>query len=315
MTSNEANEYSEIFDIIQKRREAVPARKAPVVDSKEELSLAGKLKIYDYHEQIMEGARKDLEVAEAVHKQRVIGYLKEWENSLEPRWRNADIREEDFSPEAKVAIENALNEYKESLTVPGPHQTSLMFVGRLGRGKTWSAYAYLKELIRHGYVAPSQIWHTTESKLGAITYSGYDKNKLQSELLDDKYKAYFIDDVGRGSFREIGQKGEIWFEIVNKAYARNIPLIITSNLPVTNPDDPGKDLVGYLGHGPIDRIKSMVADEGYVIFAQGENKRQTLADNKRSEKAKTPLSKMATGEDTSNFHSRKPASKKKGPLF
>ena len=320
MTEND-DEYGDILAAIARRQKAagVPNseddRKAPTT---EELSkIKGITNVTNssrFFEEIRRRDALDQQTAMEWKRSRLREDILKWEDKIDARWKNADIDgHPDFNPAAKAAIENAMEELRRARSKPaGIHPTSLLFIGKLGRGKTWSAYAAVKELVKRDLAGPGQIYASTEMNLSAITYAGYKKNDLFAEILNGKYKAYLIDDVGRGKFKSPAERGEIWFEIINKAYAQNMPLYITSNLPINNPADPGRDLEGWIGKAALDRFKSMVPDVGLVIFNETD-KRSELS-NSSTPSARRPINSNSgeTLNSPQNFRDRQ-ASKKINP--
>lgn len=166
----------------------------------------------------------------------------------------------------------------------GLHKTSLILHGNeLGRGKTWTAFAYINKLVSLGRLLPGQIFFGTEaSTTSRIANSGFERPQEMKELRNPKYKVYFIDDVGLGSYFRPEYKEEIWYELIDHIYKFNLTLVITTNL------DMGveKELSRWIGRRAYDRLRTLVGDDG-VLQLVGDNKRDIILQNDESKYRKS----------------------------
>jgi DNA replication protein DnaC len=142
----------------------------------------------------------------------------------------------------------------------GQHKTSICLHGDLGVGKTWTAYSYINLAIASGAVTDGQIVADTETAtLGKIAKSGYKAPLLWDELLNPRYKIYFIDDVGQSNFSQEHGRTEVWYELVDHIYNHQLTLILTTNKAFTE-----NSLGAWVGKRAFDRIKTLVGSDGLV---------------------------------------------------
>jgi len=105
---------------------------------------------------------------------------------------------------------------------------SLFLVGGYGRGKTYYAFALIREIFRS---CPTKIWprYFTSPELDSLLLKASKseegdeweiKNMREQDLL-------FIDDIGRETKSDRLRRQ--YFEIINYRYAKNLPTILSSN--------------------------------------------------------------------------------------
>jgi hypothetical protein len=196
---------------------------------------------------------------------RISQSLKEWKRKVGPRFAGATTDH--------PAILDRVHRIE---TGRGTHQTSLVLHGNLGAGKTWSAYAYINLALKAGVVQPGQIIADTETAvLGKIATGGFLRNELREELLNPRYKMYFIDDVGQGYFGAAAvseqNRTEIWYELIDHVYSHDLTLIMTTNKTVSE-----NSLGSWLGIRSYDRLKAIVGPTG-LIEPGKVNRRQSVA--------------------------------------
>jgi DNA replication protein DnaC len=107
---------------------------------------------------------------------------------------------------------------------------SVILMGPPGRGKTYFAFAMIREAMRHN----RRFWpkyltsHQLDSKLLAAIKSdegdSWCLNDISNEFL------LFIDDFGRETRSE--RISRQYFELINNRYANNLPTIISTNLTI-----------------------------------------------------------------------------------
>lgn len=209
-------------------------------------------------------------LAEKKERDKIQQNLREWEARIEVRWRDAALERLSDS-DVVSAIEDRVKRFQQQ---DGLNSTSLMISGAYGKGKTYVAYAYAHELIRQGFLKPSQVFIGTERVLTGIATSGFKKPEMMSRLLHPHYKFYLIDDVGRGSYSNPAQRGEIWYELLNHVYVNRLTLVLTTNL-VTTSRDGGNTVAGWVGAAAVDRLRHLVGKAGNVVMS-GDDKRTQL---------------------------------------
>lgn len=243
---------------MEKRRSVIPPKEKKIIVPPAE-----------YARRLQEDMARDSQLAERARKDNIRYNLQQWEEQIEDRWRDAKIENIESNNIVRERILDRVNRWE---TGRGMNQISMIFVGHLGRGKTWSAYAYCHELIRRGILTAGQVYISTESALAAIASSGYEKEKRLKSLLSPRYKLYLIDDIGRGSFPSgEGARGEVWFEILNHIYSRRLAFVGTTNLslhPTKGPDNKPipPEMQRWIGSAAFERLGHMVGKGGYIPF-------------------------------------------------
>lgn len=228
-----------------------------------------------YQASLVSGIHKDKAVSDKVEQEKVHQRLEFWKSRIDTRWHDATLDSPTLFPEVRRIINSKLKRWESGT---GLDQTSLLFAGIYGRGKTWSAYAYAAELIRLGYLSASQIYICTEVEIAAIATSGFQKSQGLANLMDPKYKFFLVDDVGRGSFGAPQQRGEIWFTIINHVYSKGLTLALTTNQTVQKTSDGNSPMEDWIGAASMERLRSIVGQDGYLAFTQSMvNMREELA--------------------------------------
>lgn len=196
---------------------------------------------------------------------------KAWRESIEDRWRDAELASI-TDPNHRAALESRMQRHRERR---GLNRTSFLLGGPMGRGKTYFGYAYIYEMIRQGFILPSQVFADSEPSLATISGLGFKKEERLQQLLSRRYSVYLIDDVGRGKFSSAFDRGELWYALMNHIYQNRLTLIMTTNLPINKRE---KDSISqWLGEAAVDRLRHIVGGEGVLAF-QGANMRQQLGD-------------------------------------
>lgn len=248
---------------LEKRRALVKPTQRKIIIPQEE-----------YARRLRQDMLADRKLAEESRQANVERNIKDWYDRIEDRWRDASIDNPEMDPRIREKILDRVERWNSS---EGRNQLSMLFTGLLGRGKTWSAYAYCFELIRRGILTSGQIFVSTERALAAVASSGFEKEKRLDSLLSPNYKLYMIDDIGRGAFTGTGEsaRGAIWFEILNHVYTRRLAFVGTTNLGVHEVPDPANPkkkapsrLEGWLGAASFERLGHMVGGSGYVSFGE-----------------------------------------------
>lgn len=98
----------------------------------------------------------------------------------------------------------------------------LLLYGRAGTGKSFYAACIANELIEHGY----SVYMSTVSDMIARIQRETFTNDVLGEL--GKYDLLIIDDLGAES--DTSYRQEKLFDIVDKRYRNNLPIIVSTNL-------------------------------------------------------------------------------------
>lgn len=214
-----------------------------------------------------ERLRRDKELALRKHDEIIKHNLALWQNSISTLWKDASLDDEKMAENHKEFVRLHADRWNDDPAVR--RHTSIMLTGFAGRGKTWTSYAYMHEIIRRGAVTPQQIVILAESRLATIAKSGFERAAKMSELLDPKNKVFFVDEVGRGAFTNDVDRGSIWFELMDHIYSNQLCLIITSNLTKD-------DIPNWFGGATTDRLRALIGSDGFLPFVDEKNMRQEL---------------------------------------
>lgn len=181
------------------------------------------------------------------------------------------------------AVVEKINRRVGKIINGGPlHSNGLVLTGHLGTGKTWNAYAYIEKLIRAGVIANHEICAETEiGLLTPIALATFNRPDKMDEILHKKYKFYFIDEVGRATFKNPELRHEIWYELINHAYLHHIPVVLTTNKSTeqknireaTTNKTYSNELEAWIGDAAYDRLRYMIGSDGAIV-PSGENQRK-----------------------------------------
>lgn len=208
----------------------------------------------------------DSTIASTLRNERISTALKEWDILVGRRFANAKIDDPEIAEKVNVRVRRIVNR--------GPlHRNSLVLTGHLGVGKTWTGYAYARQLISEGVLQPGEILFGTEiGLLTPLALATYDRTEKIQNFLSPHHKFYFIDEVGRATFKNQELRHEIWYSVINHAYENHIPVVLTTNKsskarPTRDPKsnkEYGNELEMWIGDAAYDRLKYM-ADDGVII--------------------------------------------------
>ncbi len=115
-----------------------------------------------------------------------------------------------------------------------PRSEGLFFAGGPGLGKTHLAYAIAMELIKKGHQV---VVGTVPSLLSGIR-AGFERGNESAEAVLRRYKTVkllILDDFGKEKPSEWVE--EMVYDIINARYEANRPLIVTSNLKISEVAD------------------------------------------------------------------------------
>lgn len=215
-----------------------------------------------------------------VARKRVAGIEREagkWSERVGSRWADAALSKLS-DPGAIAAIEDRLGRFKHK---DGMNRISLVFSGSNGGGKTYAAYAYVRELIDGGFIRNSQIFLGNESSLSNIASAGFRRDEMRAELLHPRHRLYFIDEVGRGAFGSPVARGQVWDDLMDHVYSNQLCIVLTTNLKTNTKNAPDAISSWITGAG-IERLRHMVGIDGNVVM-NGKNYRKELGDHWESE--------------------------------
>lgn len=200
----------------------------------------------EYSQRLARSLNRDKHIAEEVKQQRIEASLKDWKRKVGATFAGAKTHEPIVLDRIARLSQNK-----------GTHKTSLVLYGNMGTGKSWTAYGFINMAIAAGVATSGQIVNDTETGvLGKITVSGYKKPELLEELLAERNKIFFIDDVGQGFFSDAQKRTEVWFELVDHIYTHQLTLLMTTNLAP-------KQLEAWIGPRAYDRLRTLVGNDGF----------------------------------------------------
>lgn len=152
--------------------------------------------------------------------------LAKWENSISDRWKHADLDTADGEHRKRVLKEIDENGFN-----------SFYFFGETGIGKTFHAYALIKEYIRRGYISPSQVVKASEGQMLDYVNTGYEGRNKLSKMLGENYRFYFFDDIGRGGFGTQDKRNAMWDRVIDHIYSSDAEFVMTSNFKLQALED------------------------------------------------------------------------------
>jgi len=268
-------ERQQILEAIAKRRKPqVPdfgVRTKQVVSNEE------------YQRRMIVEMKRDAADAEVQRKARIQTYIKQWRKAVGERFGSATTD--------NPIILDKIQRIKAGT---GGHRTSLVLAGDLGIGKTWSAYAYLNEMIKQGLYNPAEIVHDTEaSVLGRIASGGFKRDELFEKLCDPMHKVFFIDDVGQAHYYDEARRQSVWFELINHIYANDLILVMTTNkkfkVNTQGRFSEQNSLMNWMGDAAFDRMRNIVGNDGLIVPGSVNQRPQVFKD--RDDKTDTSSSK------------------------
>lgn len=205
--------------------------------------------------------KRDRERSEIRRRRRIEAAVEEnleiWENSVSDRWRGADLHRIDREQSNRILDQIEKNGF-----------VSFFFYGSTGIGKTYHAYAVIKEYIRRGWLSPDQVIVLNEGQLLDYVSTGFEGRNKLAEVLSDKYKFYFIDDIGRGGSAPEDKRNALWDRMMDHMYAKDVNFVLTSNFTL-------KGLSDNFSDASLDRLMLQTLERR--IEFTGDNYRHKLA--------------------------------------
>jgi DNA replication protein DnaC len=190
-------------------------------------------------------------------RQRVDIAVKRWETATPYRYQDATATH----PIITAWADRAAND---------PRTAGILFLtGPFGTGKTHQAYGALRRIAETGPDRFELIALTAPDMYALMRPDGSDNGPEYEVKRLKRIPLLLIDDLGTEKISDFTE--EATYRLLNERYNESRPLIITSNLPVSNPN--GVDLVDKLG----ERITSRLAQTTTVVSMGGNDRRLGVA--------------------------------------
>lgn len=150
--------------------------------------------------------------------------------------------------------------------IDDPRTAGILFLtGPFGTGKTHEAYGALRRIAEAGPERFELIALTAPDMYALMRPGGSEQGAEYEVKRLMRIPLLLVDDLGTEKISEFTE--EATYRILNERYNECRPLIITSNLPVANPNGP--DLKDQLGQ----RITSRLAQTTTVVAIGGNDRR------------------------------------------
>lgn len=160
------------------------------------------------------------------------------------RYRDATVTEPDVADWVRDLIDRASN---RDLRFPSVGQgPSLLLVGGVGTGKTWQAYGAVRALCVSGASCHWQFTAAADCYACLRPRHGIDSEEEFSRFA--RAGLLVLDDLGVAKNSEWTE--EINYRLINHRYERELPTLITSNVPP-------RDLAAALGARVASRLTEM----------------------------------------------------------
>lgn len=190
-------------------------------------------------------------------RQRATIALKRWTTATPYRYQQATATHPQVTAWADRAIAD-------------PRTAGILFLtGPFGTGKTHQAYGALRRIAEAGPDRFELVALTAPDMYALMRPGGSEKGPEHEVKRLMRIPLLLIDDLGTEKISEFTE--EATYRILNERYNECRPLIITSNLPVANPNGP--DLKDQLGQ----RITSRLAQTTTVVPLGGNDRRLGVA--------------------------------------
>ncbi|MFE0800116.1 ATP-binding protein [Streptomyces sp. NPDC058812] len=145
----------------------------------------------------------------------------------------------------------------------------LVLTGTIGTGKTHQAYGALRRIAEAGPRRFEMIATTAPDLYGRLRPGGSDKGTEHELKRLCQIPLLLLDDLGTEKLSEWTE--EATYRLINDRYNQCLPLIVTTNFPVRDPNG-APDLVTRLG----DRLASRLAQAATVVHLDGPDLRRTF---------------------------------------
>jgi DNA replication protein DnaC len=190
-------------------------------------------------------------------RQRATIAVNRWTTATPYRYQDATATH----PQVIAWAERAIND---------PRTAGILFLtGPFGTGKTHQAYGALRRIAEAGPDRFELLALTAPDMYALMRPGGSEKGPEYEVKRLMRIPLLLVDDLGTEKISEFTE--EATYRILNERYNECRPLIITSNLPVANPNGP--DLKDQLGA----RITSRLAQTTTVVALGGNDRRLGVA--------------------------------------
>ena len=188
----------------------------------------------------------------------------------------------DLGGEGNRARVAKLRDYAEHFPVTGfpKGYPSLVLASTYnGVGKTMLASLILGEIIgryqERREMSPFQMWSASDIRLRLRSAERYGGAETPEDVYRDLTTVWLliIDDVGKEqlSGAEASFSYSMYFDIIDRRYNLELPVVLTSNLSVAPWETEGPCLVDLMGRAAVSRLMQMTGGQVYLI--EGEDRR------------------------------------------
>lgn len=190
-------------------------------------------------------------------------------SGIPPRFQDRTIHNYATPTVAQVSAYKTAFDYAENFATYLRDGACLLLVGSPGTGKTHLACGIAHKIMADGYSAQ----FVTVSEAIRKFRASWRRDSEQSE--DEVLKLYskpdllILDEVGVQYGTEAEQL--IIFEIINRRYFDQRPMIVISNLSIVGQEDDKHSVRGYLGERALDRLRE---NGGRVVVFDWESYRR-----------------------------------------
>lgn len=151
--------------------------------------------------------------------------LLKWLEQVPERWRQASFRTFDANSigghqSSADAAKRMLKAKQRGFFISGPHTS----------GKSYLAYAMIREFVAHGKLKPSQIRIITEGDLLSMANGGFESREAFDSIFDPHYKCYLFDSLGSRKEYDDKREAPALTRLIEEAYNRSALFICTSHM-------------------------------------------------------------------------------------
>jgi DNA replication protein DnaC len=143
----------------------------------------------------------------------------------------------------------------------------LLTVGAYGVGKTHIAYAFLNQAVTEGLLKPGEILVGSEDDLlGQIATASFsDRARLRNRLINRRWRAVLVDDVGWAKYPRPDDAWALWHDFLDFMWTRRRIVILTTNL---SPREQRPKAGGRNGETEtVNRLREWVGEAAYDRLA------------------------------------------------
>ena len=174
----------------------------------------------------------------------------------------------DQGGESNRSVVEKLQQYAQEFPVTAPAagtESVVLASPNNGVGKTMLAGLMLADIIgrfdQHREKCPFQFWSAGRIRQRLATAERFGSSETVEDVYRDLSSVWLLilDDVGKehADGRAGAQLYEMYFNILDARYNRNLPIVITSNLGPTPWEPGGLSLVDLMGRASVSRLSEM----------------------------------------------------------